>query len=201
MVKIIPEYIILRDYFISVNSLIYGKDYNHFKIMEEKNLSDNQNLIEETEERLNDLVSDKAVIRGLQSERRILRKRHKEEIEEKEKEIKKLEKKLDEKEGQLKSLEDEVTYYKKLLEEGGFEMKYLEIKKELESLKRKYENTKIEAKKNVESQTKKKVELKKLRLEIYCLTKRIKQYEKTFGTLPKGTQDLQKRVSLGTEGE
>ena len=168
----------------------------------EKILSDNQNQQNlEQEERLNDLVSDKAVIRGLQSERRILRKRHKEEVEEKEKEIKKLGKKLDEKEGQLKSLEDEVIYYKKLLEEGGFEMKYLEIKKELESLKRKYENTKIEAKKNVESQTKKKVELKKLRLEIYCLTKRIKQYEKTFGTLPKGTQDLQKRVSLGTEGE
>lgn len=114
----------------------------------EKILSDNQNQQNlEQEERLNDLVSDKAVIRGLQSERRILRKRHKEEIEEKEKEIKKLGKKLDEKEGQLKSLEDEVTYYKKLLEEGGFEMKYLEIKKELESLKRKYENTKIEAKK------------------------------------------------------
>ena len=201
MVKIIPEYYILRDYFISVNSLIYGKDYNHFKIME-KILSDNQNQQNlEQEERLNDLVSDKAVIRGLQSERRILRKRHKEEIEEKEKEIKKLGKKLGEKEGQLKSLEDEVAYYKKLLDEGGFEMKYLEIKKELESLKRKYENTKIEAKKNVESQTKKKVELKKLRLEIYCLTKRIKQYEKIYGALPKSAQNLQKRVSLGTEGE
>lgn len=163
------------------------------------NNSDNQNL--EQEERLNDLVPYQAIIRGLQSEIRILKKKHKEEIEEKEKEIKKLRRKLDEKEGQLKSLEDEVAYYKKLLKEGGFEMKYLEIKKELESLKRKYENTKIEAKKNVESQTKKKVELKKLRLEIYCLTKRIKQYEKTFGTLPKGTQDLQKRVSLGIEGE
>lgn len=168
----------------------------------EKILSDNQNQQNlEQEERLNDLVSDKAVIRGLQSERRILRKRHKEEIEEKEKEIKKLGKKLDEKEGQLKSLEDEVTYYKKLLEEGGFEEKYRETKKELDLLKKKYENTKIEAQKNVKSQTEKKVELKKLRFEVYCLNKKIKMYEKIYGALPKSAQNLQKRVSLGTEGE
>jgi chromosome segregation ATPase len=168
----------------------------------EKILSDNQNQQNlEQEERLNDLVSDKAVIRGLQSERRVLRKRHKEELEEKEKEIKKLKKELDEKEGQLKSLEDEVAYYKKLLKEGGFEEKYRETKKELDRLLEKYENTKIEARKNVKSQTEKKAELKKLRLEVYCLRKKFKLYEKIFGALPKSAQDLQKRVSLGTQGE
>ena len=166
----------------------------------EKILSDNQQNLEQ-EERLNDLVSDKAVIRGLQSERRMLRKRHKEELVEKEKEIEKLERRLKEKEGQLQSLEDEMVYYKNLLEKGGFEEKYRETKKELDLLKKKYENTKIEAQKNVKSQTEKKVELKKLRLEVYCLTKRIKQYEKIYGALPKSAQNLQKRVSLGTEGE
>jgi chromosome segregation ATPase len=170
--------------------------------MEEQiiNNSDNQQNLEQ-EERLNDLVSDKAIIRGLQSEIRLLKKRHKEELLEKDKEIKKLKKELDELKGQLKSLEDELEYLREFLEKGGFEEKYKETKKELDRLKEKYENTKIEARKNVKSQTEKKVELKKLRLEVYCLTKRIKQYEKTFGTLPKGTQDLQKRVSLGIKGE